>query len=172
MTAILALACLAPASTQTPLDVLERDLAGKMSPFLGSQHGSFYIGGQSLAANNPLTTLWNVRENETIGFTHPWFRDGRARGEAIACDAITGCGHSLTGWEFYRNTRVLYGNVSIVDTYTGATVRVESGAYTVASPHAHALRHSHTRPPSICTHVYRHNTSIRRQRRCSGARIG
>lgn len=46
-------------------------------------------------------------------FTHPYFRDGRARGDAITCDAITGCGHSLNNWEFYRETHVLYGNLSV-----------------------------------------------------------
>ena len=57
--------------------------------------------------------MWNVRENETLGITHPFFRDGRARGEAIVCDEVTGCGHSLWGWDFYRETRVLYGTVRI-----------------------------------------------------------
>ena len=44
---------------------------------------------------------------------HPWFRDGRARGIAIVCDEITGCGHDLHGWEFYRDTRVLNGSVTV-----------------------------------------------------------
>ena len=74
------------ASPPTPLDVLERDLAGLMSHFLAGRRGSFYIGGQSLAQTSPLTSLWDVLENETLGFTHPFFRDGRARGEAITCD--------------------------------------------------------------------------------------
>lgn len=76
----------AGASDPDILALLERDLQGKMSPFLAGRHGSFYIGGQSLAQNNPLTSLWNVRENETLGFMHPFFRDGRARGIAITCD--------------------------------------------------------------------------------------
>ena len=79
-----------PASAPNILAMLERDVQGKMSPFLAGRRGSFYMGGQSLAANNPLTTLWNVRENETLGFMHPYFRDGRARGtgacNAVACD--------------------------------------------------------------------------------------
>lgn len=29
------------------------------------------------------------------------------------CDGVTGCGHSLWGWEFYRSTKVLYGNVIV-----------------------------------------------------------
>ena len=68
------------------LALLERDLQGKISPFLAGRHGSFYIGGQSLAQSNPLTSLWPVKENETLGFMHPFFRDGRARGIAITCD--------------------------------------------------------------------------------------
>ena len=100
-------------ASKSPLDILERDLQGIMSPFLSGRRGSFYIGGQSLAANKPLTTLWQIRENETIGFTHPFFRDSRARGEAIVCDDITGCGHSLWGWDFYRQTQVLYGTVVV-----------------------------------------------------------
>jgi hypothetical protein len=101
------------ASTLDVLALLERDLQGKMSPFLAGRRGSFYIGGQSLAQNTPLTSLWNVRENETLGFMHPYFRDGRARGIAIVCDEITGCGHDLHGWEFYRDTRVLNGSVTV-----------------------------------------------------------
>ena len=74
------------------LAMLERDLQGKMTPFLAGRRGSFYLGGRSLAQNSPLTTLWNVRTNETLGFRHPYFRDGRARGIAITCDELTGCG--------------------------------------------------------------------------------
>ena len=114
----------AAVTTTSPLDILERDLQGIMTPFLGSQHGSFYLGGQSAPQFTPLTTLWPIRENETIGFTHPYFRDGRARGASITCDPITGCGHSLRDWEFYRNTRVLYGNVSVTDATKGTTTTV------------------------------------------------
>ena len=101
---------------ETPRDILsllERDVAGKMSPWLAGRRGSFYMGGQSLAQTSPLTTLWNVMENETLGFMHPYFRDGRARGIAITCDELTGCGHDLHGWEFYRETRVLNGSVTV-----------------------------------------------------------
>jgi hypothetical protein len=85
----------APPPPPNILALLERDVQGKVSPFLAGRRGSFYLGGQSLAANNPLTTLWNVRENETLGFMHPYFRDGRARGIAITCDELTGCGALL-----------------------------------------------------------------------------
>ena len=129
----------------TPLTLLERDLAGKISPFLGSQKGSFYFGGQSGAQHTPLTSLWPVRENETLGFTHPFFRDGRARGEAIVCDEITGCGHSLNGWEFYRNTRVLYGNVTV-------------GATTYANPAPTSLLWRPDKLTARCVCVSRHAT--------------
>ena len=72
------------------LSTLEREVAGKLSPFLSSRHGSYYIGGQSIAQVEPLTSLWPVTENETLGFMHPFFRDGRARGEAIVCDDVPG----------------------------------------------------------------------------------
>ena len=98
------------------LGMLERDVQGKVSPFLAGRRGSFYMGGQSLAANNPLTSLWPVKENETLGFMHPYFRDARARGIAITCDEVTGCGHSLNDWEFYRDTRVLNGSVIVDNT--------------------------------------------------------
>ena len=29
------------------------------------------------------------------------------------CDELTGCGHDLHGWDFYRDTRVLNGSVSV-----------------------------------------------------------
>ena len=54
---------------------LEREVAGKMSPWLAGRHGSFYMAGQSFASNKPLTSLWPVRENETIGFMHVKLND-------------------------------------------------------------------------------------------------
>ena len=108
-------ACAVAGAADTPdiLGLLERDVQGKLSPFLAGRRGSFYLGGQSLPQNTPLTTLWNIPENETLGFMHPYFRDGRARGIAITCDEVTGCGHSLHDWDFYRDTRVLNGTVTV-----------------------------------------------------------
>ena len=112
---LLAVALGGVVSSAPPTDIvglLERDLQGKMSPFLSGRKGSFYIGGQSLAQNSPLTSRWAIKENETLGFMHPYFRDGRARGIGITCDQLTGCGHDLHGWEFYRDTQVLNGTVA------------------------------------------------------------
>lgn len=91
---------------------LEREMAGRMTPFLSGRRGAMYFAGQSLAGGEE-SPVWPVRENETLGITHAFFRDGRARGEAIVCDEVSGCGHSLWGWSFYRETRVLYGSVAI-----------------------------------------------------------
>eukprot|EP01079_Euglenida_sp_SAG-EU17-18_P006421 gene6421-6199_t len=41
--------------------MLERDLQGKMTPFLASQKGFYYLGGHSLAQSVPQTSLWPVR---------------------------------------------------------------------------------------------------------------
>lgn len=93
--------------------ILEQETQGKVTPFLSSRHGIYYLAGQSVPPNpvKDPRMLWVVNENETLGFTHPFLHDGRARGEGIVTDRITGTGHSLWGWEFWRNTRVLYGSV-------------------------------------------------------------
>ena len=54
-----------------------------------------------------------MTENETLGFRHVFWRDGRARGEGIVTDDITGTGHSYWGWEFWRKTRVLQGDLVV-----------------------------------------------------------
>lgn len=84
--------------------MLARDIAGKQHGFLAGNH-MYYVGGQS-------TTKWRTREHETIGFTHPMFRDGRARGHGIATGA-GGTGHDKWGWEFWRRTRGAYGSVTV-----------------------------------------------------------
>ena len=85
---------------------LEQEVAGKVTPFLGSKHGIYYVAGQSHSPEPPDSrTLWETRENETLGFTHAFLRDGRSRGEGIVTDRVTGTGHDTWGWEFWRNTR-------------------------------------------------------------------
>ncbi len=87
--------------------MLARDIAGRQHGFLAGNH-LYYVGGASDAK-------WRTREHETLGFTHPMFRDGRARGHGIADDkGHTGTGHDMWGWEFWRNVRAAYGTV-IVD---------------------------------------------------------
>ena len=50
------------------------------------------MGGYSNAGHGKPSGAggWLISEEETLGFTHPFFRDGRARGAAIVCDEITG----------------------------------------------------------------------------------
>ncbi|MEM7394722.1 MAG: hypothetical protein AAF492_20505, partial [Verrucomicrobiota bacterium] len=57
-------------------------------------------------------------EDETIGLTHPFHHDLRSRGVGLLESAIdgrenTGVGNDYNGWEFYKDTRVLYGSVII-----------------------------------------------------------
>ncbi len=84
--------------------MLARDIAGKQLGFLAGNH-LYYVGGQA-------DTKWRTKEHETIGFTHPMFRDGRARGHGIAT-AQGGTGHDKWGWEFWRKTRGAYGTVIV-----------------------------------------------------------
>ena len=86
--------------------MLARDIQGIQHGFLAGKH-LYYCGGKTNAD-------WKVTENETLGFTHPLFRDGRARGYGIVTDTESGTGHDKWGWEFWRETRVAYGTV-IVD---------------------------------------------------------
>jgi len=82
--------------------MLARDIAGRQHGFLAGDH-LYYIGGQC-------DTKWRTTEHETIGFTHPMFRDGRARGHGIVTGR-GGTGHDMWGWEFWRKTRAAYGTV-------------------------------------------------------------
>lgn len=84
--------------------MLERDIAGKQHSFIAGNH-MYYIGGA-------MNTEWGMREHETLGFTHPMFRDGRARGFGIA-DGPGGSGHDKFGWEFWNLVRAAYGTVIV-----------------------------------------------------------
>ena len=104
-------ALLAPdiyATTQPPYtdycSMLSHNVQGKESGFLAGKL-SYYVGGQY--------NVWQKTEDETIGLTHPFFHDLRSRGYGMVQDATTGYGHDLSGWEFYRETRVAYGTVII-----------------------------------------------------------
>jgi hypothetical protein len=87
-------------------DYLSRDIQGRQHSFIAGNH-MYYIGGRS-------STEWKTTEHETIGFTHPLFRDGRARGYGIA-DGPGGTGHDKFGWEFWNHIRAAYGSVIIGD---------------------------------------------------------
>ena len=65
----------------------------------------YYVGGQT-------SPDWNVTEHETIGLTHPFFHDGRARGHTLIRNHL-GTGHDMWGWEFWRDTRGAYGSVIV-----------------------------------------------------------
>jgi len=84
--------------------MLARDIAGKQHGFLAGNH-LYYVGGQCDAK-------WRVTEHETLGFTHPMFRDGRARGHGIVAGQ-GGTGHDKWGWEFWRHVRAAYGTVHV-----------------------------------------------------------
>jgi len=97
--------CCAAAPPRTDYcKMLGRNIAGKQHGFLAGNH-LYYVGGAS-------DTKWRTREHETIGFTHPMFRDGRARGYGIVTGR-GGTGHDKWGWEFWRQVRAAYGTVTV-----------------------------------------------------------
>lgn len=84
--------------------MLARDIQGKGHGFLAGNL-LYYVGGQASAE-------WNIIEEETLGFTHPFFRDGRARGIGIVTNQY-GAGNNKWGWEFWCRTRGAYGSVLV-----------------------------------------------------------
>ena len=89
---------------------LQQEVQGRKHGFLAG-NVTYYVGG--------FHASWDVKENETLGLTHPFFHDLRSRGVGLAESSgndhdNTGLGNDFSGWEFYKDTRVLYGSV-IVD---------------------------------------------------------
>lgn len=89
---------------------LEQEIQGRKHGFLAG-NVTYYVGG--------FHASWNPVEEETIGLTHPFHHDLRSRGiglleSEVAGGENTGKGNDYNGWEFYKDTRVLYGSV-IVD---------------------------------------------------------
>ncbi len=89
---------------------LEQEIQGRKHGFLAG-NVSYYVGG--------FHASWNLIEDETIGLTHPFHHDLRSRGVGLLDSEIsgtenTGKGNDYNGWEFHKDTRVLYGSV-IVD---------------------------------------------------------
>ena len=84
------------------------DSAGprRLTPFL-SGNTLNYLGGQS---GPDWTTA--EQEEETLGFTHAYSWDGRARGQALGRTDF-GVGADMWGWEFYRKTRIAYGTAIV-----------------------------------------------------------
>jgi len=83
--------------------MLEKDISGVQHGFIAGNK-MYYVGGQTGA-------FWEgILEEETIGLTHPFFRDMRSRGFGIIKDDY-GRGHDKWGWEFYRMSKAAYGTV-------------------------------------------------------------
>ncbi len=89
---------------------LEQEIQGRKHGFMAG-NVTYYVGG--------FHASWKLIEEETIGLTHPFHHDLRSRGvgrleSELAGTEHTGTGNDYRGWEFYKDTRVLYGSV-IVD---------------------------------------------------------
>lgn len=89
---------------------LEQEIQGRKHGFLAG-NVTYYVGG--------FHASWKPIEDETIGLTHPFHHDLRSRGVGLVESELagtehTGVGNDYGGWEFYKDTRVLYGSV-IVD---------------------------------------------------------
>ena len=83
--------------------MLEKDINGIQHGFLAGNK-MYYVGGQTGA-------YWEgVSEYETLGLTHPFFRDMRSRGFGMT-KTNYGYGNDKWGWEFYRLTKGAYGTV-------------------------------------------------------------
>lgn len=89
---------------------LEQEVQGRKHGFMAGNL-TYYVGG--------FHASWERVEDETIGLTHPFHHDLRSRGVGLLESEVkgtehTGTGNDYYGWEFYKDTRVLYGSV-IVD---------------------------------------------------------
>lgn len=88
---------------------LQQDIQGKKHGFLAGNL-AYYVGGYHAS--------WNPLEDETLGLTHPFFHDLRSRGVGRVPSRDNehkraGLGNDFSGWEFYKDTRVLHGSVVI-----------------------------------------------------------
>lgn len=88
---------------------LQQEIQGKKHGFLAGNL-TYYVGG--------FHASWEPKEHETIGLTHPFYHDLRSRGVGLVQSRgqdqnDTGLGNDFSGWEFYKDTRVLYGSVVI-----------------------------------------------------------
>ena len=83
---------------------LQQEIQGRKHGFLAGNL-SYYVGG--------FHASWDIKEHETIGLTHPFCHDLRSRGVGLVRSegkgsSNTGLGNDFSGWEFYKDTRVLY----------------------------------------------------------------
>lgn len=88
---------------------LEQEIQGRKHGFLAGNL-TYYVGG--------FHASWKLVEHETLGLTHPFHHDLRSRGVGLLESELngpenTGIGNDYSGWEFYKDTRVLYGSVII-----------------------------------------------------------
>ncbi len=88
---------------------LQQEIQSKKHGFLAG-NVTYYVGG--------FHASWDLKEHETLGLTHPFCHDLRSRGVGLMQSRgkdheNTGLGNDLSGWEFYKDTRVLYGSVVI-----------------------------------------------------------
>lgn len=91
---------------------LDHEIQGRKHGFLAG-NVTYYVGG--------FHASWNPVEDETIGLTHPFHHDLRSRGVGLLESEVdgtehTGFGNDYSGWEFYKDTRVLYGSVVVDET--------------------------------------------------------
>ena len=94
-------------STSPPFNdyckMLEKDINGIQHGFLAGNK-MYYVGGQTGA-------YWEgVSEYETLGLTHPFYRDMRSRGFGMT-KTDYGYGNDKWGWEFYRLVKGAYGTL-------------------------------------------------------------
>ena len=89
---------------------LQQEIQNRKHGFLAGNL-AYYVGG--------FHASWELKEHETLGLTHPFYHDLRSRGVGLVQSSgtgpdNTGIGNDFSGWEFYKDTRVLVGSV-IVD---------------------------------------------------------
>ncbi len=88
---------------------LQQEIQGRKHGLLAG-NVTYYVGG--------FHASWEPKEHETLGLTHPFHHDLRSRGVGLMQSRgrdhdNTGLGNDFSGWEFYKDTRVLYGSVVI-----------------------------------------------------------
>ncbi|MFP6894583.1 MAG: hypothetical protein VCA18_12575 [Opitutales bacterium] len=103
------LSCFSAGAAENFCERLQQSIQGKKHGFLAGNL-SYYVGG--------FHASWKLVEDETIGLTHPFHHDLRSRGSGLLGSEVsgtehTGVGNDYRGWEFYKDTRVLYGSVLI-----------------------------------------------------------
>ncbi|MDP7378300.1 MAG: hypothetical protein QF516_09380, partial [Pirellulaceae bacterium] len=88
---------------------LQQEIQNRKHGFLAGNL-AYYVGG--------FHASWDLKEHETLGLTHPFYHDLRSRGVGLVESAgtgseDTGVGNDFSGWEFYKDTRVLVGSVVV-----------------------------------------------------------